>query len=196
MSYDELELDTLGDRKTALFFIMSDTDDSFNFLMAMAFSQLFNLLCEKADNVYGGRLPGPCAGASWTRRQHRARCPGWKSWWPPSAAVRSPPVWSASAVPAQSHLQGQRRHHHRQHGQLIFLGGKEPTTLKELAECWARRPSTPTTPARAVGGKPPLLNYQKLGKELMSQERAGRHGRRQVHFAAAGPGRSFRTSTT
>ncbi len=56
-SYDELELDTLGDRKTALFFIMSDTDDSFNFLISMCYTQLFNLLCDKADDVYGGRLP-------------------------------------------------------------------------------------------------------------------------------------------
>ena len=86
--YDELELDTLGDEKTALFLMMSDTDGSFNFLISMIYTQLFNLLCEKADDVYGGRLPV------------HVRCLideaaniGWKSWLPPSVPVRSAPVW-------------------------------------------------------------------------------------------------------
>lgn len=91
-SYDELELDTLGDRKTALFLIMSDTDDSFNFLISMCYTQLFNLLCEKADDVYGGRLPvhvrcliDECANIG--------QIPKLESWWPPSEAVKSLPVW-------------------------------------------------------------------------------------------------------
>ena len=91
-AYDELELDTLGDRKTALFFIMSDTDDTFNFLISMAYTQLFNLLCEKADDVYGGRLPIH-AGASLTKPRTSGKSPGWKSWWQPSEAGRFPPVW-------------------------------------------------------------------------------------------------------
>ena len=70
--YDELELDTLGDRKTALFLIMSDTDSTFNFLISMIYSQLFNLLCEKADDVYGGQAPRPCALPHRRVRQHRA----------------------------------------------------------------------------------------------------------------------------
>ena len=71
-AYDELELDTLGDEKTALFLIMSDTDDSFNFLISMCYTQLFNLLCEKADDVYGGAVAGPCAVPHRRVRQHRA----------------------------------------------------------------------------------------------------------------------------
>ncbi len=89
--YDELELDTLGDRKTALFLIMSDTDSTFNFLISMIYSQLFNLLCDKADDVYGGRLPvhvrcliDECANIG--------QIPTWRSWWLPSAAARSPPA--------------------------------------------------------------------------------------------------------
>ena len=87
--YDELQLDTLGDKKTALFLIMSDTDSTFNFLISMVYTQLFNLLCDKADDVYGGKLPvhvrcliDECANIG--------RFPIWKNWWPPSAAVRSP----------------------------------------------------------------------------------------------------------
>lgn len=90
-SYDELELDTLGDRRTALFLIMSDTDDSFNFLISMCYTQLFNLLCEKADDVYGGRLPvhvrcliDECANIG--------QIPKLESWWPPSEAGRFPPA--------------------------------------------------------------------------------------------------------
>ena len=92
-AYDELELDTLGDRKTALFLIMSDTDDSFNFLISMCYTQLFNLLCEKADDVYGGRCRSMC-GASLTRPPILDRSLGWKSWLPPSEAVRFPPAWA------------------------------------------------------------------------------------------------------
>ena len=89
--YDELQLDTLGDKKTALFLIMSDTDSTFNFLISMVYTQLFNLLCDKADDMYGGKLPvhvrcliddAPTSG----------RFPIWKSWWRPFAAVRSPPA--------------------------------------------------------------------------------------------------------
>ena len=89
--YDELQLDTLGDKKTALFLIMSDTDSTFNFLISMVYTQLFNLLCDKADDVYGGKLPihvrcliDECANIG--------RFPIWKSWWRPFAAVKSLPA--------------------------------------------------------------------------------------------------------
>ena len=89
--YDELELDKLGDRKTALFLIMSDTDSTFNFLISMIYSQLFNLLCDKADDVYGGKLPvhvrcliDECANIG--------RFRSWKNWWQPSAAARFRPA--------------------------------------------------------------------------------------------------------
>ncbi len=104
--YDELQLDTLGDKKTALFLIMSDTDSTFNFLITWSYTQLFNLLCDKADDVYGGKLPvhvrclideAPTSG----------RFPIWKSWWPPSAAVRSSACLVLQArKPVESHLQG------------------------------------------------------------------------------------------
>ena len=91
-AYDELELDTLGDRKTVLFLIMSDTDSTFNFLISMVYTQLFNLLCDKADDVYGGRLPihvrcliDECANIG--------QIPNLENWRPPSAAGRSRPAW-------------------------------------------------------------------------------------------------------
>ena len=91
--YDELELDKLGDRKTALFLIMSDTDSTFNFLISMIYTQLFNLLCDKADDVYGGSCPSMC-GASLMSVLTSVRFHNWKNWWLPSAAVRSRRVWS------------------------------------------------------------------------------------------------------
>ena len=98
-AYDELELDTLGDRKTALFLIMSDTDDSFNFLISMCYTQLFNLLCEKADDVYGGRLPVHVRCLI-DEAANIGQIPGWKSWLPPSEAVRSPPAWCCRHSPS------------------------------------------------------------------------------------------------
>ena len=97
--YDELELDTLGDQKTALFLIMSDTDDSFNFLISMCYTQLFNLLCEKADDVYGGRLPVHVRCLI-DEAATSVRFPSWKSSWPPSGAVRFPPAWSCRRNPS------------------------------------------------------------------------------------------------
>ncbi len=88
MSYDELELDKLGDEKSALFFLISDTDTTYNFLVALAFSQMFNLLCERADNTYGGRLPTMC-GCCGTRLPTPGRCRGWRKLWLSSVPVRS-----------------------------------------------------------------------------------------------------------
>ena len=151
-SYDELELDTLGDRKTALFLIMSDTDDSFNFLISMCYTQLFNLLCEKADDVYGGRLPihvrcliDECANIGQIPKLEKL-----------VATIRSREISACLVLQAQSQLKAiYKDNADTIIGNMdtsIFLGGKEPTTLKELA---------------AVLGS---LNYQKLGKELMSQD--------------------------
>ena len=114
-SYDELELDTLGDRKTALFIIISDTDDTFNFLASMVYTQLFNLLCDKADDVYGGR---PCALPHRRVRQHRADSQAGEAdgHHPQPRDLRLPCF--AGTEPAQGALQGQLRHHHRQLRQL------------------------------------------------------------------------------
>ena len=87
MSYDELELDRIGDRKTAVFFTISDTTPTYNFIVALAFSQMFNLLCERADNVHGAACPIMC-GCCGTRRPIQGRCPTWKSWWPSSVPVK------------------------------------------------------------------------------------------------------------
>lgn len=132
-SYDELELDTLGDRKTALFLIMSDTDDSFNFLISMCYTQLFNLLCEKADDVYGGRLPvhvrcliDECANIGQIPKLEKL-----------VATIRSREISACLVLQAQSQLKAiYKDNADTIIGNMdtsIFLGGKEPTTLKELA---------------------------------------------------------------
>ena len=116
LSYDELELDTLGDRKTTLFLIMSDTDSTFNFLISMIYTQLFNLLCEKADDVYGGRLPvhvrcliDECANIGQIPNLEKLM-----------ATIRSREISAVLIFQAQSQLQGQCGHHRRQHGQPDF----------------------------------------------------------------------------
>ena len=184
-AYDELELDTLGDRRTALFLIMSDTDDSFNFLISMCYTQLFNLLCEKADDVYGGRLPSMC-GASSTSAPTSARSPSWKSWSPPSEAgdFRLPGI--AGTEPAQGHLQGQRRHHHRKYG-FFHLSGRQGADHAQGAGSCAGQGNIDTYNTGESRGRETShsLNYQKLGKALMSQDELAVMGRRQVHLAAA-----------
>ena len=132
-SYDELELDTLGDRRTALFLIMSDTDDSFNFLISMCYTQLFNLLCEKADDVYGGRLPvhvrcliDECANIGQIPKLEKL-----------VATIRSREISACLVLQAQSQLKAIYKDNADtiigNMDSSIFLGGKEPTTLKELA---------------------------------------------------------------
>ena len=155
-SYDELELDTLGDRKTALFLIMSDTDDSFNFLISMCYTQLFNLLCEKADDVYGGRLPvhvrcliDECANIGQIPKLEKL-----------VATIRSREISACLVLQAQSQLKAiYKDNADTIIGNMdtsIFLGGKERLPSKSWLPCWARKPSTPTIPERAVGGKPPI----------------------------------------
>ena len=132
-AYDELELDTLGDRKTALFLIMSDTDDSFNFLISMCYTQLFNLLCEKADDVYGGRLPvhvrcliDECANIGQISKLEKL-----------IATIRSREISACLVLQAQSQLKAIYKDNADtiigNCDSRLFLGGSEPTTLKELS---------------------------------------------------------------
>ncbi len=168
-AYDELQLDTLGDRKTALFIIMSDTDDTFNFLISMCYTQLFNLLCEKADDVYGGRLPvhvrcliDEAANIGQIPRLEKL-----------VATIRSREISCCLVLQAQSQLKALYKDNADTIiGNMdcsIFLGGKEPGTLKELAAALGKETidsyNTGESRGREVSHS---LNYQKLGKELMS----------------------------
>lgn len=181
-SYDELELDTLGDRiydspdadkddyhMTALFLIMSDTDTTFNFLISMIYSQLFNLLCEKADDFYGGRLPvhvrcliDECANIGQIPNLEKLM-----------ATIRSREISACLVLQAQSQLKAL----YKDSADTIigncdcsiFLGGKEPTTLKELNQSLGKETidtyNTGESRGREVSHS---LNYQKLGKDLAS----------------------------
>ena len=167
-AYDELELDTLGDRKTALFLIMSDTDDSFNFLISMAYTQLFNLLCEKADDVYGGRLPvhvrcliDECANSGQIPKLEKLM-----------ATIRSREISACLILQAQSQLKAI----YKDNADTIvgncdcsiFLGGKEPTTLKELSAQLGKETIDTYNTGESRGRElSHSLNYQKLGKALM-----------------------------
>ena len=170
-TYDELELDTLGDRKTALFMIMSDTDDTFNFLLSMCYTQLFNLLCEKADDVYGGRLPvhvrcliDECANIGQIPKLEKL-----------IATIRSREISACLILQAQSQLKALYKDNCDtivgNMDSVVFLGGKERTTLKELSETLGKETidsyNTGESRGREVSHS---LNYQKLGKELMSMD--------------------------
>ena len=167
-AYDELELDTLGDRKTALFLIMSDTDDSFNFLISMAYTQLFNLLCEKADDVYGGRLPvhvrcliDECANIGQIPKLEKL-----------VATIRSREISACLVLQAQSQLKAiYKDNADTIIGNMdcsIFLGGREPTTLKELSAALGKETIDTFNTGESRGRETShSLNYQKLGKALM-----------------------------
>ena len=170
-AYDELELDTLGDRRTALFLIMSDTDDSFNFLISMCYTQLFNLLCEKADDVYGGRLPvhvrcliDECANIGQIPKLEKL-----------VATIRSREISACLVLQAQSQLKAiYKDNADTIIGNMdtsIFLGGKEPTTLKELEAVLGKETIDTYNTGESRGRETShSLNYQKLGKALMSQD--------------------------
>ena len=170
-SYDELELDTLGDRRTALFLIMSDTDDSFNFLISMCYTQLFNLLCEKADDVYGGRLPvhvrcliDECANIGQIPKLEKL-----------VATIRSREISACLVLQAQSQLKAIYQDNADtiigNMDSSIFLGGKEPTTLKELEAVLGKETIDTYNTGESRGRETShSLNYQKLGKALMSQD--------------------------
>ncbi len=164
-----MELDTLGDRKTALFIIMSDTDDTFNFLISMCYTQLFNLLCEKADDVYGGKLPvhvrcliDEAANIGQIPKLEKL-----------VATIRSREISACLVLQAQSQLKALYKDNADtiigNMDARIFLGGAEPTTLKELSQALGKETidtfNTGESRGREVSHS---LNYQKLGKELMS----------------------------
>ena len=171
MKEDELELDTLGDRKTALFVIISDTDDTFNFVVSIMYSQLFNLLCDKADDVYGGRLPV------------HVRClldefanigliPKFEKL---IATIRSREISASIILQAQSQLKAIYKDNADtivgNCDSTLFLGGKEQTTLKELSEILGKETiDLYNTSETRSNQKSFGLNYQKTGKELMSQD--------------------------
>ena len=168
-AYDELELDTLGDQKTALFIIMSDTDDTFNFLISMCYTQLFNLLCEKADDVYGGRLPvhvrcliDEAANIGQIPKLEKL-----------VATIRSREISCCLVLQAQSQLKALYKDNcDTIIGNMdarIFLGGSEPTTLKELSTALGKETidmynTSVTKGTQESHGQ----NFQKLGKELAS----------------------------
>ena len=169
--YDELSLDTVGDKKTALFLIMSDTDPTFNFLISMIYTQLFNLLCEKADDVYGGRLPvhvrcliDECANIGQIPNLEKL-----------VATIRSREISACLVLQAQSQLKAiYKDNADTIIGNMdtsIFLGGKEPTTLKELEAVLGKETIDTYNTGESRGRETShSLNYQKLGKSLMSQD--------------------------
>ena len=168
-AYDELELDTLGDRKTALFLIMSDTDASFNFLISMIYSQLFNLLCEKADDVYGGRLPvHVCCLID--EAANIGQIPQLEKL---VATIRSREISACLILQAQSQLKALYKDNADtiigNMDSRLFLGGSEPTTLKELSTALGKETIDTFNTGESRGRETShSLNYQKLGKELAS----------------------------
>ena len=170
-AYDELELDTLGDRKTALFLIMSDTDSTFNFLISMAYTQLFNLLCEKADDVYGGRLPIHVRCLI-DEMANIGQIPNLEKL---IATIRSREISACLVLQARSQLKSIYKDNADtiigNCDSQIFLGGSEPTTLKELTEALGKETIDTFNTSDTRGNSPSYgTNYQKLGKELMSRD--------------------------
>lgn len=171
MSYDEMELDTLGDRKTALFIIISDTDSTFNFLAAMMYSQLFNLLCDKADDVYGGRLPVHVR-CLLDEAANIGQIPQLEKL---VATVRSREISISLVLQAQSQLKALYKDHADtiigNMDSTVFLGGRETSTLKDLAAVLGKETVMLYNKSENRGQSQSYgLNYQKLGKELMSQD--------------------------
>ena len=169
--YDELQLDTLGDKKTALFLIMSDTDSTFNFLISMVYTQLFNLLCDKADDVYGGKLPihvrcliDECANIGQIPNLEKL-----------VATIRSREISACLVLQARSQLKAIYKDNADtivgNMDSQIFLGGSEPTTLKDLSEMLGKETIDSYNNSDTRGNSPSYgTNYQKLGHELMSRD--------------------------
>ena len=169
--YDELQLDTLGDKKTALFLIMSDTDSTFNFLISMVYTQLFNLLCDKADDVYGGKLPihvrcliDECANIGQIPNLEKL-----------VATIRSREISACLVLQARSQLKAIYKDNADtivgNMDSQIFLGGSEPTTLKELSEALGKETIDSYNNSDTRGNSPSYgTNYQKLGHELLSRD--------------------------
>ena len=169
--YDELELDMLGDRKTALFLIMSDTDSTFNFLISMVYTQLFNLLCDKADDQYGGKLPihvrcliDECANIGAIPQLEKL-----------VATIRSREISARLVLQTRSQLKAIYKDHADtivgNMDSQIFLGGSEPTTLKELSETLGKETIDSFNTSDTRGNSPSYgTSFQKLGHELMSRD--------------------------
>ena len=170
-SYDELELDTLGDQKTALFLIMSDTDSTFNFLISMVYTQLFNLLCEKADDFYGGRLPVHVRCLI-DEAANIGQIPNLEKL---VATIRSREISACLILQTQSQLKAIYKDHADtiigNMDSKIFLGGTEPSTLKDLSQALGKETIDMFNSGQSRGREVShSLNYQKLGKDLMSQD--------------------------
>ena len=171
MSYDELELDLMGDRKTALFVIISDTDDTFNFVVSIMYTQLFNLLCDRADDKYGGRLPihVRCLLDEFA---NIGRIPKWEKL---IATIRSREISASIILQSQSQLKAIYKDSADtivgNCDTTLFLGGKETTTLKEMSEMLGKETIDlyNTTDTRGTS-RSYGINYQKTGKELMSRD--------------------------
>ena len=171
METDEMELDTLGDRKTALFVIISDTDDTFNFVVSILYTQLFNLLCDKADDVYGGKLPvhvrcliDECANIGQIPQLEKL-----------VATIRSREISACLVLQTRSQLKAIYKDNADtivgNMDSQIFLGGSEPTTLKDLAEALGKETIDSYNNSDTRGNSPSYgTNYQKLGHELMSRD--------------------------
>ena len=169
--YDELELDKLGDRKTALFLIMSDTDSTFNFLISMIYSQLFNLLCDKADDVYGGKLPvhvrcliDECANIGQIPQLEKL-----------VATIRSREISACLVLQTRSQLKAIYKDNADtivgNMDSQIFLGGSEPTTLKDLAEALGKETIDAFNTSDTRGNSPSYgTTFQKMGHELLSRD--------------------------
>ena len=171
MSYDELELDTLGDQKTALFVVVADSDDTFNFVVAIMYSQLFNLLCDKADDVYNGRLPVHVR-CILDEFANIGQIPKFDKL---IATIRSREISAAIVLQSQSQLKTIYKDAADtivgNCDSMLFLGGKEKSTLKEISEILGKETidlyntSETRSNSNSYG-----LNYQKLGKALMSED--------------------------
>ena len=184
--YDELQLDTLGDKKTALFLIMSDTDSTFNFLISMVYTQLFNLLCDKADDVYGGKLPihvrcliDECANIGQIPNLEKL-----------VATIRSREISACLVLQARSQLKAIYKDNADtiigNMDSQIFLGGSEPTTLKDLSEMLGKETIDSFNTSDTRGNSPSYgTSFQKLGHDLMTPEDASRMA--QALYDAADP---------
>ncbi|MNW49646.1 TraM recognition site of TraD and TraG [compost metagenome] len=170
-SYDEMELDRMGDRKTATFFIISDTDTTYNFIVALAFSQMFNLLCERADTVHGGRLPHHVR-VLWDEAANTGQVPQLEKL---CAVIRSREISLCLFLQAQSQLKALYKDHAEtimgNMDSVIFLGGREHSTIKELSEVLGKETISMQTESRTRGQSESYgQNMQRLGKELMTMD--------------------------
>ena len=170
MSYDEMELDRIGDRKTAVFFIISDTTQTYNFLVALAFSQMFNLLCERADNVFGGRLPHHVR-VLWDEAANTGQVPGLEKI---VAVIRSREISLTLFYQAMSQCKALYKDNSEtimgNMDSIIFLGGREASTLKDISENWLGKATiSMQTEGRSRGQSESYSqNLQRLGRELMT----------------------------